>query len=285
MNKKAFTLIELLVVISIIALLLAIMMPALGVVKQKAQGVVCTSRLKNLLIAYRTYTAENDGKLPSAYTMHPDLANTQDQADYYRTSWAWSPTRDDGSAIDWSQAQSGTVEEKINGIENGSLWPYIKDAEAYHCAADKRYTKPAEEPGWEGMGGYRSYSIPAGLNGPWQMYTEDRVYTKLSQIRRPSNVYAFIEETEGRGFNINSWALAVPEVDPGVTTEWTDPIAIMHNEASTLGFADGHAVIHKWRGKTTLEMGYNQTVRQFVDPDDEASMADLIYMREHFPYK
>ena len=64
--KKAFTLIELLVVISIIALLLAILMPALGKVKDKARAIVCASNLKQWNVILKFYTDENDGMFPDA---------------------------------------------------------------------------------------------------------------------------------------------------------------------------------------------------------------------------
>ncbi|WP_169853152.1 type II secretion system protein [Anaerohalosphaera lusitana] len=63
-KAKGFTLIELLVVISIIALLLAIMMPALGMVKEKAKDVICRTNLKNIQLASLMYAQNNDGKMP-----------------------------------------------------------------------------------------------------------------------------------------------------------------------------------------------------------------------------
>ena len=59
-NKKGFTLIELLVVIAIIALLLAILMPALGKVKEKARGVACAAHLRQFGLAWYLYSQEND---------------------------------------------------------------------------------------------------------------------------------------------------------------------------------------------------------------------------------
>ena len=69
MNQKAFTLIELLVVISIIALLLVILMPALGMVKEKGKQVVCASNLKGIGLAVMTYLAEYDDTFHFAATM------------------------------------------------------------------------------------------------------------------------------------------------------------------------------------------------------------------------
>ena len=62
-NRKAFTLIELLVVISIIALLLAILMPALQRVRKQAQATVCLSNVKEWGLIFRLYADDNEGKL------------------------------------------------------------------------------------------------------------------------------------------------------------------------------------------------------------------------------
>ena len=61
--KKGFTLIELLVVISIIALLLSIMMPALNIAREQARGIACQSNQRSLTQAYIMYAGQNDGKI------------------------------------------------------------------------------------------------------------------------------------------------------------------------------------------------------------------------------
>lgn len=68
-NKKGFTLIELLVVISIIAVLMSILMPALGKVKEQAMKVVCGSNTRQQAIAFTTYASDNAGKYP--HRLHP----------------------------------------------------------------------------------------------------------------------------------------------------------------------------------------------------------------------
>ncbi len=67
MRQKGFTLIELLVVIAIIALLLAILMPALGKVKEQAKAVVCMSNVKQWGVMFSLYTQDNDGRFMEAY--------------------------------------------------------------------------------------------------------------------------------------------------------------------------------------------------------------------------
>ena len=66
-KRNGFTLIELLVVISIIALLLAVLMPALGKVKEKAKLTVCKSNQHQLIIGLQTYAADNYGSFPPSH--------------------------------------------------------------------------------------------------------------------------------------------------------------------------------------------------------------------------
>ena len=68
---KGFTLIELLVVISIIALLLSILMPALGKAKYIAQKTVCGVHVRQQVIAQLTYASAHDGKFPQHWGGDP----------------------------------------------------------------------------------------------------------------------------------------------------------------------------------------------------------------------
>jgi len=68
MKKKGFTLIELLVVIAIIAVLMGILMPALGLVRKQARAVICQANLKQWGLIFKMYTDENDGKFYAAWS-------------------------------------------------------------------------------------------------------------------------------------------------------------------------------------------------------------------------
>ncbi|MCK4998069.1 MAG: type II secretion system protein [Anaerohalosphaera sp.] len=267
MNKRrGFTLIELLVVISIIALLLAILMPSLGMVKRKAQGVVCMSNNRQIGIAWFTYSEGNDSQIVPANTGTPN-----------NPGWVLYPLDINGH-VSWSNTPGGTdcpIEDKIRGIEQGLLYPYIGDYKVFHCPGDKRKNY--------GLEGYRTYSIPTCLNGAGSSYPQIK---RHSNIRRPSSKYVLVEECDTRGFNIGTWSFAAREYgfNPPI---WWDPVAVFHGDSSTLAFADGHAEMHKWVEEETIERA-QMTVRpgesygQYVPPADKRT--DVEYMADGWAY-
>ena len=238
MVKRAFTLIELLVVIAIIALLLAIILPALQSAKLQATRVVCMTRERGLVEAYRLYADDNDEWLVDSGTNMSTPENTY---------WVEPPQLEDGTF------SIATIEDRQRGIERGALFPYIDSIKFYHCPSDRRIK--AQEDTVECA--YRSYSIPAGLNSWWA--SEDNTYTniwrtdhyshkKISTIKVSSQSLCFVEEAETeQGFNHHSWALYIQ------TNQWYDPLSIFHNDSSTFGFVDGHASWRRWRDPRTIE--------------------------------
>jgi len=239
----AFTLIELLVVISIIALLLAIIMPSLRAAKQLAQGTACTSNVRQLMTAWVMYADDNDSKMASAQV--------------YTNMWV---------AHQWVNrvAQSGDPgfmagmsahESELAGIKTGALYPYLKTTKVYHCVADESWKKnkhktslgTTESP-------YRSYAIQDGLNGGQPPngaghYFGQKPARRTTELKNLGRIYVTLEEDEGRSaHNWGSWIL-----DKDDNSFW-DPISIWHKKSSTLGYADGHAELHLWREKTTWQV-------------------------------
>lgn len=76
MNKKGFTLIELLVVVAIIAVLVALLLPALASARNQAKQVTCAVNLKSFFLGFQNYTADNNGFLPLPWNYNDGDPNT-----------------------------------------------------------------------------------------------------------------------------------------------------------------------------------------------------------------
>jgi len=251
MRSRAFTLIELLVVIAIIAILMAVLMPSLQMARDHAKRVHCVSNTKTLVMGWLMYKDEFDGKLVPAHTTD--------------------------NPIQWVglEPASGTWEQKKDSIRRGLLFPFVgKSVDIFRCPADRR--KPTQAR----LVAFRTFSIAGGANGEeWSDYNKASLY---SEIQNPSMRYVFVEEMDTRGYNMGSW-----QMHPRDRT-WVDPIAMWHNNRSTLGFADGHAEMHAWQDKSLIE--WNQKAMygeafafSMTPPADERT--DVEYMSTGFPYK
>ena len=186
LKKKGFTLIELLVVISIIALLLSILMPALNAVKERTRFVVCKSNLRQLSVAASAYAGDNNDKL-----MHPTyFLHSEDsyQRAYDSGTPLWCIWHDDNLQMD------------------SVLWAYLDDRDVVRCptfaVVCNREIHPNHDPSIpiKPKFGYvmNAYvlkrwpiDVPAGLDPTlpegWFTY-------KLSEINRPSEVLLLGEE-------------------------------------------------------------------------------------------
>ena len=244
-RRTGFTLLELLVVIAILAILAAMLLPALSKAKLKAQGIQCMNNTKQLTLAWIMYTGDN----------HDYIAGVDNNGSA-------------GSITDWSAAWCGGVMDDYysciatDPIEDGQLWQYTRNLGIYHCPGDVSTQGAALKPQiTKGQPRIRSYSCSQTyISSNWLPSPKYLWYQKLGQIKDTPDTWVFIEENP---VTINDGAFAVEMTPPGSSTGYNiDHPATYHSGATGLSFSDGHAAIHKWRSPLMS----NPTVLTSSDP-------------------
>ena len=219
-RRQAFTLIELLVVISIIAILMALLMPTASGILERARETMCASNQKQLALASISYAGDHDGRLP----------NNKEWVLYNITARNWYD---------------------MECITNGTIFPYVKDTKVYLCPTFYRIVR-ASQPGAVRAYGmnFRSDLKTAGDGGANNVET-------IGSVRRTAGCVLFTEESPPYApwypATINGVRMANVPINDGRTcwangTEfWSSatlrdsPGTYHRNSSAKAAFFDGHA--------------------------------------------
>lgn len=219
MNRRGFTLIELLTVTAIIAVLAALLLPALAKSRERARAVACENNLRQLHTGWQIYADDQSSRLVNNH----GVGETRSK----RQTWA-------NNIIDWHDSDGNTnqlllTQAKLGSYVGGSIAPF-------KCPSDASVADNGPR--------IRSMSMNSLVGDPGELAGRfNPLWVQVlreGDFKQPSLTFVFLEEhpdTINDGFFMNKLDEAA---------RWGNLPATYHFASANLTFADGHAELHHW---------------------------------------
>ena len=273
-KERGFTLIELLVVMGIIAILAAMLMPALQRARETAQQTSCLNNVKQITLAVKSYAKDHNGKMAPTFDSpwcqrfgqgcndggHWKAHNRRWYA-LPKTARANGDWGADGNVIYWAGPDGSTQGPPPgpDGMQRfdlwqGAMWGYVQSRDLFYC--------PSDTLGEGGMNN-NNRDVHAYMPGSyWQKHGHlgwKGLKGRIDGIQRPGEVSMIGDNMVGRNdlfFETAQWdgsgknihiegatrnCIIMDQIQDGFTTKAKTVASKRHNGGGNYGFVDGHA--------------------------------------------
>ena len=246
--EGAFSLIELLVVIAIIAILAAMLLPALGKAKERAYRISCQTNLRELMICYLAYAHDNDDRF-----VGNDFV-------YVGTIGGTNPPTLGTGTNDPSWCPGDVLVDTTSyNIERGALFPYNTHSGIYRCPSDRSTI--------QGVPRTRSYNLSTWLNcklQPGSYKASGEIFSSYDQI------FTFIDTHEDSIVDPTFGIFRAP------STYWIDLPANRHSQGANVAFLDGHVEYFRWKAAKVFTTWFQPT-------SSAGDLSDLRRLQSYIP--